>query len=887
MWRVSESFPGSLLACTLAFGLGAVTAACSSAVTGSATAVNQRSAAPATSSASTGNDSDLTTAQVASIQAQIDALKTALAGSAALPASGADLVTTIANLQAQITALIGNSAAKTDLATQVAALAALVTEANATKAITDARKYLRIIDTGDNNSVGAVSVQVANAVNLRAALFDANGIYLSDQAVVWSLTDVTFPKANLNPSTSAAATAVFTPTQLGTTFVRADYQATDASIVGRSALTGLVTVTSNQVATTFTVQDGNNQSGTAGQTLSQPLRIKVLGAFSEPVVGISVQFSVSAGGGSLTGNNPTLTDVNGVAAINLTTGTTVGANLVHAKLVSNNALSADFTATGTPGPPASIAFTTQPAGAYDSQSFLTQPIVTVKDQFGNTSPVSGTVTLTLQSGTGSLTGTLTANAIGGVATFANVGYSKAENGIVVHAAYPGSLTVNSGAFNVATVPGKCQTNDSAFTSLGGGCKDLTTNLVWSGLSSGNYTWYDAVWDSTFAGNAGTQDSGDYGRTNDYPVAATACGGNCDNSSVNYCHDLVQGGQSDWRLPSLADLQTMQADAVAGAGATAYLAGAGNFNVQASDTYTTTTSNYFYNISTNTTGNGAKSTQRAVYCVRGGRSAANLLIVTAGDASPLVNVAYMSVTLQVRDGLNNNVNAANLPITLSTNLGTIGGTTSGWVTDNTGQVVVNGFSLSTAGLATLTLASSGLTSANFAATVASSFPHECVTNDTSFATWDGGCKDLLTGKVWSLANFGGISWYDAVWGGLNSPSGNVGPKPSDIAAGRTNDYDPGTGSNGVGGYGSGTDVSTVNYCHDLSEGGHTDWRLPMEGELLAANGDGAGSHFNFNGDVPFWSSSSYSGTEAWAVYLSNPTIGHGVKAGANSVVCVRP
>jgi len=50
-----------------------------------------------------------------------------------------------------------------------------------------------------------------------------------------------------------------------------------------------------------------------------------------------------------------------------------------------------------------------------------QPVIRLVDVNGNTVPTTGTqVTATLASGTGSLGGTLTANTVNGVATFANL-----------------------------------------------------------------------------------------------------------------------------------------------------------------------------------------------------------------------------------------------------------------------------------------------------------------------------------------------------------------------------------------------------------------------------------------------------------------------------------
>ena len=59
------------------------------------------------------------------------------------------------------------------------------------------------------------------------------------------------------------------------------------------------------------------------------------------------------------------------------------------------------------------------------------------------------------------------------------------------------------------------TAPAAMVTAGGGCRDLSTGLVWSLQSAQKESWNDAVWDSALAGND-SPDASDYGRLNDYP-----------------------------------------------------------------------------------------------------------------------------------------------------------------------------------------------------------------------------------------------------------------------------------------------------------------------------------------------------------------------------------
>lgn len=89
------------------------------------------------------------------------------------------------------------------------------------------------------------------------------------------------------------------------------------------------------------------------------------------------------------------------------------------------------------------------------------------------------------------------------------------------------------------------------------------------------------------------------------------------------------------------------------------------------------------------------------------------------------------------------------------------------------------------------------------------------------TADGGCKDK-TGLVWSLQSPQKMSWHDAIW-----DAALVGNAPPDaFDAGRTNDY-PGGVPLPANQY---PDISTVNHCHTLKQGGYDDWRMPTGAEL---------------------------------------------------------
>lgn len=92
---------------------------------------------------------------------------------------------------------------------------------------------------------------------------------------------------------------------------------------------------------------GDGQSSTAGRPVPDRLQVRVVDAFSNPVAGAEVAFTVESGGGTIS-NTPVTSGTDGVAtSLDWTLGAAPGSNTVQA--VSGSA-TATFTATGVSGP---------------------------------------------------------------------------------------------------------------------------------------------------------------------------------------------------------------------------------------------------------------------------------------------------------------------------------------------------------------------------------------------------------------------------------------------------------------------------------------------------------------------------------------------------------
>ena len=129
----------------------------------------------------------------------------------------------------------------------------------------------------------------------------------------------------------------------------------------------------------------------------------------------------SSGTGTLTGTT-TVNAVNGVATFtNLTVTGTGTHTLTFSGAGAGTATSSSFTVTSSIGPPTQLNIATQPSGAVSGTSFTTQPVVQVRDAQGAVVPgTSPAVSAVIASGSGTLSGTTTVNAVNGIATFTDL-----------------------------------------------------------------------------------------------------------------------------------------------------------------------------------------------------------------------------------------------------------------------------------------------------------------------------------------------------------------------------------------------------------------------------------------------------------------------------------
>ena len=208
------------------------------------------------------------------------------------------------------------------------------------------------------------------------------------------------------------------------------------------------------VPATLARSSGDGQTGTVAQTLPNAVVVRVLSASGAPVQGVTVTWTVTTGGGSVTTATAT-TDASGLNSAVWTLGAIAGANAVAVSLAAYPTVGAtSFAATGIPGPPAKLAYTVQPTAVTAGTAIAPAVQVTVQDVHGNTATsATNGVTFAITGGTGTagavLGGTVTQAAVAGVATFANLTVDKAAAGYTLTATASGLTSAVSTAFTVS------------------------------------------------------------------------------------------------------------------------------------------------------------------------------------------------------------------------------------------------------------------------------------------------------------------------------------------------------------------------------------------------------------------------------------------------------
>jgi len=211
------------------------------------------------------------------------------------------------------------------------------------------------------------------------------------------------------------------------------------------------------VATDIEMFDGDVQTGTVGQPLSEPLVVLVTDESGNEVPGVEVRWAAQ-GGGSVSAET-VQTGSNGRASVERVLGPELGQQTTTASVSGLQGSPVTFVATATQGgEPGSIVITTNPpVEALSGEVFdpVVQPVVQVRDGGGN--PVSGAqVSVVVVPGTGTLEGNTSATTdASGFAGFGDLGIRGPGTYTLQFAA--GSASVTSSPVTVSPLPTQATT----------------------------------------------------------------------------------------------------------------------------------------------------------------------------------------------------------------------------------------------------------------------------------------------------------------------------------------------------------------------------------------------------------------------------------------------
>jgi adhesin/invasin len=334
---------------------------------------------------------------------------------------------TDANGQAQTVWTLGSAVG----AQTITATVGSVTPLTVTAAVT-AGLPARVEVQGGNNQSAPVGTTVTTppAIVVR----DAGGNPVPNAQVVFSVLSGGGSVSGGVTTTDASGVARVGSFQLGSTAGPNTLQAQVLGGAGTQPLTVNFTATGTAgAASRIETQAGNGTTATAGVAVTGTNlpAVLVTDANRNPVQGVQVTFTVTSGGGTITGGTQT-TNAQGIATLGgLTLGQTAGPNIITA--VAPGTQPVTFTVTGQAGPAARLEVVggnNQEARA--AAALQAAPTVRVVDQFGN--PVAGvSVTFAPTGGGAAVTGpTQTTNAQG-----------VAAAGGVTLGATPGTNTVEA------------------------------------------------------------------------------------------------------------------------------------------------------------------------------------------------------------------------------------------------------------------------------------------------------------------------------------------------------------------------------------------------------------------------------------------------------------
>ncbi len=346
------------------------------------------------------------------------------------------------------------------------------------------------VSAGAPNSISILSgntqtgtVGGALESSLTAVVKDANNNTVSGVTVNWLVTanNGTLGSSSSTSNTNGEVSSTFT---LGTS---AGANTVSATVDGTALSISFTATGSTGAPNAIAITSGNNQSGTAGSPLPVSLQVTVEDSYGNPVQGLTINWVVTNGSGSITA--ATTTNSSGVASNTWSLGIVAGStNSVTATVSGYSGLTQTFSATATPGSPVAISITGgQSQSAFLGANLSTALSVNVKDS-NNNNVQSATVNWSSTSGTLGSGASTSTNASGNSSNNLTLGTdSTAAGAKTVTATIDGTTTTVT--FNVTAsvaAPSVSGTNANASTVLSwGAVTGATSYAIYRSVTSGS------------------------------------------------------------------------------------------------------------------------------------------------------------------------------------------------------------------------------------------------------------------------------------------------------------------------------------------------------------------------------------------------------------------
>jgi len=280
------------------------------------------------------------------------------------------------------------------------------------------------------------------------------------------------------------------------------------------------------------IASGDGQYGVVGGQLAKPLAVLVVDDNGKPVKGVIVAWSVPGIAGSLR-EDKSETDDTGIAMYAWTLGTTSGPQSVTASVAGLNGSPATFGAVAVAAQAARLAFAGQPSSVPAGEP-IGAIVVVALDKFDNlATSFGGEVSLAAyQPGGngGTLSGSTSLKATGGVATFGKLFLTSAGTGyVLVATSLDGLSTATSKAFDVsAAVPARLaiKGGDGQYAKLGQTLASpisvLVTDAYGNGVGGSVVYWRVSLGLGALAAGTSTTDAGGVA-TNSWTLLGTSIG----------------------------------------------------------------------------------------------------------------------------------------------------------------------------------------------------------------------------------------------------------------------------------------------------------------------------------------------------------------------------